>query len=266
MPPLVLLHGFTQTTASYDPLIGTLADHGIAASTLDLPGHGIGHGPDREVTGDLWEGAEELADRVLGDDVAATVPRVWHGYSMGARLALHVALARPDALAGLILIGATAGIDDAGERAARRAHDDALARHIETVGVPEFLHEWLAADLFATLPRDPDRVARRARNTAGGLASSLRRWGTGTMDPPLWDRLSAITVPTLVLAGALDAKFTALGHRLADTIGPNATFQPVPDAGHAAHLEAPGATADLIAHWLDEQGLTPTAGATAPNA
>lgn len=243
---MTLLHGFTQTAASFDPLRGALAGHGVTTVAVDLPGHGTGSGPQREVTGDLWWGAAAVtAGRPSG---------AWLGYSMGARLALHVALSQPRDVTRLILIGGTAGIDDATGRAARRARDEALADRIEQVGVDTFLDEWLANPLFTTMPADPERKARRATNTAVGLASSLRRWGTGTMDPPLWDRLDEIRAPTLVLAGSLDPKFTALGRRLTEGIGDQATFRSIPDAGHAAHIERPRVTAALIAEWL----ATPT--------
>jgi 2-succinyl-6-hydroxy-2,4-cyclohexadiene-1-carboxylate synthase len=242
--PLLLLHGFTQTTASFDPLRRALRTHRVDADALDLPGHGTGSGPQHLVTGDLWAGADALA--------AAGHRGVWFGYSMGARLALHVALAHPDAVDGLVLLGGTAGIDDEAERAARRAADAALADRIERDGLEVFLHDWLANPLFATLPADPDRVGRRATNHAAGVASSLRRWGTGTMDPPLWDRLAEIDAPTLVLAGALDAKFTTLGRRLAHGIGPNARFATVDGAGHAAHSERPGEVARLVADFVTD--------------
>lgn len=243
MSRLLLLHGFTQTATSFDPLCAALSSasstEGIDTETLDLPGHGS----DRPVTGDLWAAA--------GDLVAAGHRGRWLGYSMGARLALHVALAHPEAVDGLVLIGGTAGIDDDAERTARRDHDHALADRIEHIGVEAFLDEWLALDLFATLPADPDRKARRATNPAAGLAASLRRWGTATMDPPLWPRLAEIHAPTLVLAGSLDPKFTELGWRLAVSIGANARFTAVEDAGHAAHLERPDVVARLVAEWLN---------------
>jgi 2-succinyl-6-hydroxy-2,4-cyclohexadiene-1-carboxylate synthase len=51
------------------------------------------------------------------------------------------------------------------------------------------------------------------------------------------------------MAGERDAKFTDIGQRMADEI-PNAKFEPIPNAGHAAHAEQPEATAILIAEWL----------------
>ena len=167
---------------------------------------------------------------------------------MGGRVALHAALSRPDDVRALVLIGATAGIVDETERAARRAADERLAERIEEIGVEAFVDEWLANPLFAGLTAENAVRADRLRNTPAGLAASLRSTGTGTQEP-LWDRLASITVPALVLAGEHDAKFRELGSRLARAI-PDARFEVVPGAGHTVHLEQPDATAEAIASWF----------------
>jgi 2-succinyl-6-hydroxy-2,4-cyclohexadiene-1-carboxylate synthase len=237
-PPVVLVHGFTQTGACLGPLADDLASD-RAVVHPDLPGHGRSTAPP---DADLWAVADELADRL-----AATTdgPATWIGYSLGGRACLHVALAHPGIVDRLVLIGATAGIDEAGERAARQDADERLAGHLEEIGVAAFLDEWLAGPLFATLPGWARFDDERRTNTEAGLAASLRHAGTGAM-APLWDRLGTIEAPTLVLAGERDAKFRALGERLVAAIGANATFQVVPGAGHAAHLEAPAATIAAI--------------------
>jgi 2-succinyl-6-hydroxy-2,4-cyclohexadiene-1-carboxylate synthase len=169
------------------------------------------------------------------------------GYSMGGRVSLHAALSHPDEVERLVLIGATAGIDDPDERLARRDADERLATHIEVVGVPTFIDEWLAAPLFAGLDDDTALRNDRLRNTAAGLAGSLRSTGAGTQTP-LWDRLGEIGCPVLVLVGEHDAKFSELGQRLLAGL-PDAELVVVADAGHSVHLEQPRATVDAIATW-----------------
>jgi 2-succinyl-6-hydroxy-2,4-cyclohexadiene-1-carboxylate synthase len=176
------------------------------------------------------------------------------GYSMGGRLCLHLALARPDLVEGLIVLGATAGIDDPGERAARREADEALAADLERGGLDAFLDRWLANPLFAGLDPASAGLDDRRRNTVRGLAQSLRRAGTGTQEP-LWDRLGELTVPVLVVAGERDEKFAAHGRRMAGAIGTSATFATVPGAGHPAHLEQPAAFVAILLGWLDTQAL-----------
>ena len=233
----MLVHGFTQTGASWAALASSLAaDHEVIC--IDAPGHG----GSSDVRADLVDGG-----RLIGD-VGGRATYV--GYSMGGRLALHLALARPDLVERLVLLGATGGIDDERERAARRTADEVLAASIEADGVAAFVDRWLAQPLFAGLPDDPADRAHRGTNTAAGLASSLRLAGTGTQTP-LWDRLPELSMPVLVLVGEHDTKFTALGRRLAEAIGPNAAFAVVPGAGHAAHLERPDTFVALLRDWLN---------------
>jgi 2-succinyl-6-hydroxy-2,4-cyclohexadiene-1-carboxylate synthase len=235
-PRLVLIHGFTQTGRSWASIAGDLShDHEVAL--VDAPGHG----GSSEVRADLVDGATLLADAAGGG--------VYAGYSMGARFALHVALARPDVVEGLVLLGATPGIEDAGEREQRRAQDEARAVALERDGVDAFLSGWLAQPLFAGLPPDAAGIEDRRRNTVAGLASSLRLAGTGAQ-VPRWNELARLQMPVLVLAGSEDHKFAAIGERMAERIGANATFAEVPGAGHAAHLERPEAFLRLLRAWL----------------
>ncbi|HEX4984378.1 MAG TPA: alpha/beta fold hydrolase [Ilumatobacteraceae bacterium] len=236
---IVLVHGFTQTAASWRPMVARLtaglgSDVDIVA--VDAPGHG-----DRgDVRADLPTGAA-----MLGDDGGRAT---YIGYSMGGRLCLHLALASPHLVDRLVLIGTTPGIEDDRERDARRAADDELADEIERIGVRAFIERWLSQPLFAHLGRSDGEVETRLTNTAAGLASSLRLAGTGTQTP-LWARLGELTMPVLVVAGEHDAKFASIGRRMADAI-PDASFALIEGAGHAAHLERPAQTCAAIMQWL----------------
>jgi len=236
---VVLVHGFTKTGASWGPVAEVLARrHEVVR--VDAPGHGRS----ADVRADLWEGG-----RLLGD-VGGRAAYV--GYSMGGRLALHLALQRPELVTRLVLLGATGGIADAAERAVRRVADENLVHLLEDAGVEAFLERWLALPLFAGLPSDAAGMEQRMTNTVDGLASSLRLTGTGTQDP-LWDRLGELGeagIPVLVVAGALDDKFRSLGERLVDGIGPTASLELVDDAGHAAHLERPDVFLDIVEPFL----------------
>jgi 2-succinyl-6-hydroxy-2,4-cyclohexadiene-1-carboxylate synthase len=232
---VVFLHGFTQTARSWHAVAHEFkADHEIVA--VDLPGHG----DSPQVRANLTATADLVAE--------AAGPGTYLGYSMGGRVALHVALAHAGHVQRLVLIGATAGIEDAGERADRHSTDHALADFIETNGVELFLERWLAQPLFARLAPDAADRTDRLRNTAAGLASSLRLAGTGSQEP-LWERLHELAMPVLVVAGEHDDKFTELAHRLVSAIGPNATFVSVAGAGHAAHLEKPDAFVQAYRLW-----------------
>lgn len=235
----VLAHGFTQTARSWTTFARLLeaALPGAEAVAVDLPGHGDAPPPADD---DLWASADRLVER------GGTGSYV--GYSMGGRVALHAVLAHPRSVRRLVLIGATTGIDDPDERRDRRAADERLAAHIEEVGVERFVDEWLTNPLFAGLSDATSMRDDRLRNTASGLAASLRATGTGTQTP-LWDRLGEIDCPVLVLVGEHDEKFTAIGRRMVDGI-PRAELAIIGGAGHSVHLERPEATVAAITTWL----------------
>jgi 2-succinyl-6-hydroxy-2,4-cyclohexadiene-1-carboxylate synthase len=243
---VVLIHGFTQNAACWPGVADALATGGDGAAgaaprevlAVDAPGHGGRAG----AAAGLWEAADLLATE--------GGPADYLGYSMGGRVALHLALAHPELVRHLILVSATPGIEDPGERAARRAADEALADELERSGdVDGFLDRWLAGPLFATLP--PDRAGRDARraNTAAGLASSLRLCGTGAQDD-LWPRLPEITAPVLLIAGSADTKFAGIAERMAVAL-PHARLALIPGAGHAAHLEQPERFVALVSRFMD---------------
>ena len=222
--PVVLVHGFTQSGPAWGP-IGVELGRRHQVTALDAPGHGRS----AEVQANLTAGADLMA-------ASAPARAAWIGYSMGGRYALHVALQHPDQVERLVLVSATAGIDDAAERAARRRSDEGLATRVEEEGLEPFVRWWLEQPLFATLPPEAAELDSRLTGTAAGLASSLRLAGTGAQEP-LWDRVSSLTMPVLVVAGDLDTKYVQLAERLAATIGSSARLAVIAGAGHACHLE-----------------------------
>jgi 2-succinyl-6-hydroxy-2,4-cyclohexadiene-1-carboxylate synthase len=232
---IVLVHGFTQTGRSWDRVAARLSATWEVV-TVDAPGHAAS----ATIRADLPEAAEMLG--------ATGGPATYLGYSMGGRLCLHLALARPELVRRLVLVSATAGIEDPGERAARRQADEQLAASIERDGLDAFLDRWLALPLFATLPRDAAGLEERRQNTAEGLATSLRLTGTGTQDS-LWDRLGDLTMPVLLVAGELDARFVGIAERMAGLI-PGSSLEVVAEAGHSVHLERPDAFTDTLERWL----------------
>ena len=233
---LVLAHGFTQTSRVWGAVDVDLAgDHQVVA--VDMPGHGASS----DVASGLVDGALLLAE--------AGGRAHYLGYSMGARFCLHLALARPELVDSLVLVSGTAGIEDEGERLARRRADAALADRLDpdrgtgdAVPVETFLRQWMANPIFEGITVEAAGLEERTANTGRGLASSLRLAGTGSQ-LPLWRLLGRLEMPVLVVTGGDDEKFSALGRRMVGAIGSNATLVEVPGTGHAPHLQRP----DLVA-------------------
>ena len=246
-PPVTLLHGFTQSGRSWRELISRMPE-GWKWIVPDLRGHGGTQTPRGAAcsmdacTADL----EALWDH-LGVERTHLV-----GYSMGGRLALHVAARRPERVLSLLTIGAHAGLEE-DARAGRRQGDEGLAERIERDGVEAFVNYWGSLPLFAGLERrGPAYVsevrAERLQNHAAGLACSLRGMGAGVMEP-LWDELAGATFPCTFVAGQLDHGYVASARRLAATVR-NGRAEVVLRAGHPVHQERPDAFARVLANHL----------------
>ena len=223
----VLLHGFTGSARSFAHL-------GIDAVTPDLPGHG------RAPPAISWENALDRLEPLLDPG-----PVVLGGYSMGARLALALALRRPGRIARLVLASGTAGIEDPAERAARRASDEELARFVEQHGVRAFVEKWEQNPIISLQPFQMEQLREeRLQHQPSGLASALRHLGPGAQ-PSYWTALKPLrAVPVTLLAGERDEKFTALARRLHGLL-PQSALRILP-CGHVIHVEQAEAFAGAV--------------------
>jgi 2-succinyl-6-hydroxy-2,4-cyclohexadiene-1-carboxylate synthase len=237
---VVLLHGFSGTRRAWDGVVELLDGERYRPLALDLPGHGVQTDAPRPIS---FAGC-------VAHVLAAAPPRfVLCGYSMGGRVALHVALAAPERVARMVLLSTTAGIEDASERAARSCADHRLAEELERGPYEEFIERWRTQPLFAAEPPAVRALARedQRRNRPDALAAVLRGIGSGEMDP-LWSRLCELTMPVTIVVGERDAKFRALGQRM-ESLLPNGELAIVP-GGHGLPLESPAAVAGAVAQHI----------------
>ncbi len=214
---------------------------------MDLPGHGRWAG---DVSGAHFTLAAAL-DAIT--DAQGSDPGPVVGYSMGGRLALAYAMARPERVTRLVLESASPGLATEEERRARRDADEVLARRLEEEGIEPFVRRWEALPLFESQRALPAEVcaaqrSRRLANDPWSLAAALRGLGTGAL-PSYWDALGELRIPTLLLVGALDTKFVGIARAMADAL-PDADLVVVPRAGHAVHLERPDAWLSAVLGFL----------------
>jgi 2-succinyl-6-hydroxy-2,4-cyclohexadiene-1-carboxylate synthase len=233
-PHVVLVPGFTQTATSWSGLFDALR----VACTFD---------------------ALEVPDPSTLAGTARAIGAngghaIYVGYSMGGRLCLRLAVDHPELVHGLVLVSTSPGIADEEERATRVEADEVLAESVERDGVDAFLARWLAQPMFAGVPADAPGVADRHRLTSEFLAACLRRLGTGAMDP-MWDDLSKLTMPVLLVTGTGDEKFTAMARQMLERMPPGVTHLQL-DGGHAVPLEQPAALGNAIAAFAVEHGST----------
>lgn len=223
-PPVVLIPGFMQPASAWAPV----------ADLLDPP-----------VT--LLEHREHSFEGRLGEIAVAGEGGLLVGYSLGGRLALRAALRDPDRYAGVVTVGATAGIDDPAQRSARAEADDRLAAWVEAAPIEDVVAVWERQPLFADQSDaliDRQRPGRLAQDPVE-LARLLRTAGQGVLEP-VWAELLTFELPLLAVAGSRDDGYVSAARKIADT-APAARAAVVQEAGHAAHLQQPERVAELVA-------------------
>jgi 2-succinyl-6-hydroxy-2,4-cyclohexadiene-1-carboxylate synthase len=231
-PLVIFVPGFMQRGESWAPVAELVAER-YPSACLDFRTHGF-----EARLGELRE--------------AAPAGSVAVGYSMGGRLALHLATREPERFAGVVTVGASPGIDDPAERRRRRDADDELAAWMERASIEDVVARWEGLPVFAGQTEElverqrPGRLAHDPRR----LAHLLRSAGQGAL-PPLLDHLPRLPMPLLALAGERDERYLRAGRRIA-LLAPRGDTRPVMGAGHAAHLERPEAVARLVLEFLDE--------------
>lgn len=235
-PSVIFVPGFMQPAEAWADVAGRVPER--------YPSVLLRH-REHEREGRLAEIAEAAALEADG--------AVLCGYSLGGRLALHAALRAPERYRGLVIVGASAGIDEPTARAARREADEKLASWMETQPIERIVELWERQPLFADQSErliEAQRPGRLAQDPLA-LARLLRTAGQGAMDP-VWGRLPAFDLPLLALAGSRDERYRRAGRRMASE-APDAHAAVIEHAGHAAHLQRPDDFTDALLAFLDER-------------
>lgn len=238
----MLLHGFTGSPRSWDPI--------IARATLDqdpMRPTLLGHGSDwRQLEAASF--ADEV-ERLCSLASARRRPRFVGGYSLGARVAAGMLATAPELFDGAVLISVHPGLANEAARRDRRRADAARAQFLRSHGLGAFVSEWEKQALFATQAGLPAEVLAqqreiRLKHDPEGLARSLEVLGLGAM-PCYADALRTTRVPVIVMAGSRDAKFRDLATELA---GRSAHLEAitVEGAGHNLLLDAREAVAEAL--------------------
>ena len=249
---IVALHGFTGCG---DDFFGfsekcKLVSHWHCPN---LPGHG----------GDIDHGANKImcdpaSTRVFIQNYIKEIspsPKLLLGYSMGARAALHLALANPNKWRALILISPNPGIKNHKDRKIRRDEDHKLANRIETEGTSSFIKRWKETPLIKSqksIRADWQKRMHEGReqHSSLGLATSLREFGQGNC-PYLLDELNVLKMPVLILTGLNDTKYCNIASQICEKLT-NAEHVPINNSGHMPHLEQPDMTSKVIDRFISK--------------
>lgn len=251
-PPLLLLHGFLGSHTDFLHLLPSLSKY-FYCIAVDLPGHGQ---TNTELGGYTFTRTAQAVINLL-DHLNVRRTHVL-GYSMGGRVALYLACEFRDRITSLILESASPGLRTVTERTQREQQDDLTALHLLKVSLPSFIAQWYDNPLFADLKQHPDifaaMVQRRLQNRPEELSRALCGLSLGRQ-PSLWQRISWSGIPLLIVVGALDTKFVAIGTELLESYqqnGQQATFSVFERCGHNIHLVAPNAYVNCVVKFIHQ--------------
>ncbi len=244
-PPVLLLHGLFGSAANLGMVARGLADQ-FSVYSVDLPNHG--QSPRREVM-DYPAMAADVAAFIEGMELA---PCRVLGHSMGGKIAMQLALERPDLVERLVVADIApvqypphhddtlAGLDAvaAATPTDRKSADAVLAQHVDDAGVRAFLlKSWQknAAGEWNWL------INREA------IKANYRYLGEPNKPPTAGGHFNG---PVLFLAGSESNYVRPEHHDAVLDLFPNAEVKFLQGAGHWLHAEKPAAFNKLAARFL----------------
>ncbi len=248
LPYLVLLHGFMGSGMSFKHLISSLNKF-CNPITIDLLGHGKSMGSEMHYR---FSVKEQSADLIKLISEQLPYPLFIHGYSMGGRLTLDIAIKRPDLFQGIILESTTFGIENEQEKQARQALDsrraDSIAGNFEL-----FLKEWKELPIFKNGGSEKSLSDIQKNQNPLWMSNSLLGFGTGSM-PCMKQFLSEIPLPTLLLAGKRDSKFVNIMSSMNRLIT-DSKFELIENANHRIHMDEPEQMLKSVEKFISKNTL-----------
>ncbi len=229
--PVLLIHGFASTHAVNwvnTAWVRTLTGAGRRVIALDNRGHGRSEKLYRPADYESSVMAEDA--RALLDHLGIRRADVM-GYSMGARISAHLALAHPERVRSLLLGG--------------------LGIHlVEGVGLPLGIADAMEAPSLGDLTDPMQRMFRAFAEQTGSDLRALAACIRGSRQVLTPEEVGRIAAPTLVSVGSADT-VAGSGARLAALI-PGARFLDIPGRDHNLAVGDKAHKAGVLA-FLDER-------------
>lgn len=232
---LLLLHGLADSCLSFEPLLEHLPPslHVVIPS---LRGHGDSDRPERGYA--LADFTRDLAELLAALGVESAVVA---GHSLGASIALKLALAHPERTRGLALLGAFASYRNNPAIAE-------LAAVIATLHDPvdgRFIRDFQQAGLAGPVaPAIFERVVRESRRLPARVWKAVV---DGLFEPGAELPFARVRVPTLLLSGARDTFVPRHDSERLQAAIPACRWREYRDGGHGLHLELPALVGDELA-------------------
>ncbi len=229
-PDLLCLHGLVDRLEIWDPIAKPLSERGRLIR-LDQRGHGESDAPPGP-----YRREDLAADVVSVIEHFGSTRAVLVGHSMGGLVAMTTALAYPERVAGLVLIGTASQskqkVAEWYERIALAGERDGSAG--------------LAHAIYG------EKTRKVVSGDAQGIAHVTRALKSLYSDP-LTPKLAQIRCPTLLLVGEKDPMGPKASVIIAEEL-PDAQLEVIPDCGHWIHVEQPEAVLKAFDAWVHRVG------------
>lgn len=276
-PVAIMLHGFGGSSFSFRGILEPVASAlGTCAIAFDRPAFGFTSRPVPPSCG-YWreardgqnpytlEAAVEITFRVA-DALAPGRPLVLLGHSAGAEVAVAAALAKPDRIAGLVLIAPAVALKATPQQNPR------LVRAVSRIPCTGLVAAWA---LRLIVPRLPSALksmwhdeSRLTQDIIDGymapMKSPANNWDRALWeftvarshdeDAPKVESLQRIAAPCLVIAGAYDSIVPAAHAQTVAQSIPEAVIATIDDSGHLPHEERETETLEVIRAFLGQVG------------
>jgi pimeloyl-ACP methyl ester carboxylesterase len=192
-----------------------------------------------------------MAKRALSATTGMLLPV---GFSLGAIVAVEMAVQAPERIAGLVLAGYNATAD-LPERAAHRPVQQAEVRaDTNGIGLERVLVEELKPNYLAKQNRGNGALLELLRDMGMSLGGDvfIRQSEALSLREDRRAALAALDIPVLYLCGAEDTLCPPAWHRNWADQTRNARFEEISGAGHMLPLEAPAAFSAILDHWFTQ--------------
>ncbi len=235
--PLLLIHGFTGSNKSFD-IVSKYMQQYFKVVRIDLVGHG------KSMTYNESDYSFENSINSIISIINKLKFRKVNilGYSLGGRIAMHIASNFQKKINNLILCSASYGLENPEEKKKRINSDQKLISLLEEKGIKDFVNYWESISLWESenkLPLEKRTKHKKIRleNNPLGLAMNLKNQGQGKQNN-LLPELQKIDTKTLILYGSNDEKYKRISKKLSNSIRKSKTIM-VPESGHNIILENP---------------------------
>jgi pimeloyl-ACP methyl ester carboxylesterase len=241
-PPVLLLHGFTDSSRVWTILAPYLSRHRVLIP--DQRGHGASDAPSCcYAPSDFAEDAR-LFLRALNAPSAAVV-----GHSLGSMVGQHLAAEHPDVVSRLVLIGSTAL---APVRRGDWFWTNLMALREPVAANREFLAQWSTG--ASPTPVDPVFVRHADAEMARVPLRVWRAVPRALLDLPVGRYAADVRAPVLILSAGADPIFPAEHHRALVAAYPGAEAHVFPELGHNLIVERPDEIGPRLAAFLAAGG------------